>query len=159
MVHWHHPRLRRVLWNAPRTCTLCGHLRLTEIVEQIVTRVLLNKPTYTDSVTNSPYFSGIIFSSMIWLAYVWVTRLLQRTSTIHERLVALALTPPIEAQSHAFTHLIFALTYGLCAYNFFRAITLDPGTCPKPTSDAELKSVCGSMSSAMTLRLTQKTGD
>lgn len=45
---------------------------------QIVTRVLLNKPTYTDSVTGSPYFSGIIFSSMIWMAYVWATRLLQR---------------------------------------------------------------------------------
>lgn len=26
-------------------------------------------------------------------------------------------------------------------YNFFRAITLDPGTAPKPSSDAELKSV------------------
>ena len=36
---------------------------------------------------------------------------------------------------------MFALTVGLCAYNFFRAITLDPGTCPKPTSDDELKSV------------------
>jgi hypothetical protein len=39
------------------------------------------------------------------------------------------------------SHLIFALTVGLCAYNFFRAVTLDPGTCPKPTSDDELKSV------------------
>jgi hypothetical protein len=46
-----------------------------------------------------------------------------------------------ETSSHAFTHLSFALIVGLCAYNFFRAITLDPGTCPKPTSDAELKSV------------------
>lgn len=36
---------------------------------------------------------------------------------------------------------MFALTVGLCAYNFFRAVTLDPGTCPKPTSDEELKSV------------------
>lgn len=46
-----------------------------------------------------------------------------------------------ETQSHAISHLMFALTVGLCAYNFFRAITLDPGTCPKPTSDEELKSV------------------
>lgn len=36
---------------------------------------------------------------------------------------------------------MFAISLGLCAYNFFRAISLDPGTCPKPTSDAELKSV------------------
>ena len=27
------------------------------------------------------------------------------------------------------------------AHNFFRAMTLDPGTCPTPKSDAELKSV------------------
>lgn len=47
----------------------------------------------------------------------------------------------IETQSHAFTHLSFAIVIGLCAYNFFRAITLDPGTCPKPTSDGELKTV------------------
>lgn len=46
-----------------------------------------------------------------------------------------------ETQSHAFSHLLFALAIGLCAYNFFRAITLDPGTCPKPSSDAELKTV------------------
>ena len=46
-----------------------------------------------------------------------------------------------ETQSHAFSHLIFALSFGLCAYNFFRSISLDPGTCPKPASDAELKSV------------------
>jgi len=36
---------------------------------------------------------------------------------------------------------MFALSVGICAYNFFRAVTLDPGTCPKPTSDDELKSV------------------
>ena len=46
-----------------------------------------------------------------------------------------------ETQSHAISHLMFALTVGLCSYNFFRAVTLDPGTCPKPTSDDELKSV------------------
>lgn len=46
-----------------------------------------------------------------------------------------------ETQSHAFTHLSFALSVGLCAYNFFRSIMLDPGTCPKPANDAELKAV------------------
>jgi hypothetical protein len=46
-----------------------------------------------------------------------------------------------ETQYHSFAHLMFALAVGLCAYNFFRAVTLDPGTCPKPTSDEELKSV------------------
>ncbi|KAJ7457064.1 hypothetical protein FB451DRAFT_1047570, partial [Mycena latifolia] len=50
-------------------------------------------------------------------------------------------------QSHAFTHLLFALCVGLCAYNFFRAVTLDPGTCPKPASDAELKSIIEDLAS------------
>ncbi|ETW79991.1 hypothetical protein HETIRDRAFT_477592 [Heterobasidion irregulare TC 32-1] len=98
-------------------------------MHHIVTRVLLNRPTYTDSVTASPYFAGIIFASMVWVAYAWVTRLLQQT------------------ESHAFTHLSFALSFGLCVYNFFRSMTLDPGTCPAPTSDAELKSIIEDLAS------------
>ncbi|KAH9996401.1 DHHC palmitoyltransferase-domain-containing protein [Russula compacta] len=66
---------------------------------------------------------------MVWVAYAWVTRLLQQT------------------ESHAFAHLIFALSFGLCAYNFFRAMTLEPGTCPAPTSDAELKSIIEDLAS------------
>ncbi|KII90100.1 hypothetical protein PLICRDRAFT_579390 [Plicaturopsis crispa FD-325 SS-3] len=92
-------------------------------MHHIVTRVLLDKATYTDSVNQSPYFAGIILGSMVWVAYCWATRLVNQT------------------QSHAFTHLSFALSFGLCVYNFFRAITLDPGTCPKPASDAELKTI------------------
>ncbi|KAJ6492881.1 hypothetical protein C8R47DRAFT_975549 [Mycena vitilis] len=56
-------------------------------------------------------------------------------------------SPPTETQSHALTHLLFALTVGLCAYNFFRAVTLDAGTCPKPGSDAELKSIIEDLAS------------
>ncbi|KAK7684441.1 hypothetical protein QCA50_012388 [Cerrena zonata] len=92
-------------------------------LHHIVTRVLLDNRNYTDSVTQSPYFAGIIAASMVWVGYSWGSRLVHQT------------------QSHAFSHLIFALSFGLCAYNFFRAISLDPGTCPKPASDAELKSI------------------
>jgi len=98
-------------------------------MHHIVTRVLLNKTTYTDSVSQSPYFAGIIAGSMVWVTYCWVTRLVHQT------------------QSHAFTHLSFAIVIGLCAYNFFRAITLDPGTCPKPASDAELKTIIEDLAS------------
>lgn len=61
----------------------------------------------------------------------------------------------LETESHAFTHLSFGLAVGLCAYNFFRAITLDPGTCPKPASDGELKSVreCTSYYSLLCLNI------
>lgn len=48
----------------------------------------------------------------------------------------------IGTEGYAFTHLTFAMLFMLCMYNFFRAITLDPGTCPKPVNDSELKEVC-----------------
>ncbi|EPS96187.1 hypothetical protein FOMPIDRAFT_91156 [Fomitopsis schrenkii] len=98
-------------------------------MHHVVTRVLLDKSNYTDSVAQSPYFAGIIFASIVWVAYSWLTRLVNQT------------------QSHAFTHLLFAISLGLCAYNFFRAISLDPGSCPKPASDAELKSIIEDLAS------------
>jgi palmitoyltransferase len=76
---------------------------------------------------------------MVWVAFAWVTRPLQREFFLSTLCSTYALF--IDTESHAFAHLIFALSFGLCAYNFFRAMTLDPGTCPVPTSDAELKSV------------------
>ncbi|KAH6912148.1 DHHC palmitoyltransferase-domain-containing protein [Coprinopsis sp. MPI-PUGE-AT-0042] len=98
-------------------------------MHHIVTRVLLNRATYTDSVNQSPYFAGIITASLIWVGYSWISRLMQ------------------QAESHPFSHLFFALCAGLCAYNFFRAITLDPGTCPKPASDEELKQIIEDLAS------------
>jgi len=98
-------------------------------MHHIVTRVLLNKATYTDSVNQTPYFAGIICGSIVWVLFCWVTRLVQQT------------------QYHSLAHLLFALTVGLCAYNFFRAVTLDPGTCPKPASDDELKSIIEDLAS------------
>lgn len=109
---------------------------------QIVTRVLLDKANYTDSLAQSPYFAGIICGSMIWVLYSWITRLLPGEWT----LAIFALFERLnwshtDTQFHSFAHLLFAISFGLCAYNFFRAITLDAGGCPKPQSDAELKSV------------------
>ena len=43
---------------------------------QIVTRVLLNDVNYTEGVQNTPYFSGIILASLVWVFYAWITRLL-----------------------------------------------------------------------------------
>ncbi|KAM6493157.1 hypothetical protein JOM56_011291, partial [Amanita muscaria] len=50
-------------------------------------------------------------------------------------------------QNHSLLNFLFAISVGLCIYNFFRAIMLDPGTCPKPTSDAELKSIIEELAS------------
>ncbi|KAF8626642.1 hypothetical protein AX15_004736 [Amanita polypyramis BW_CC] len=98
-------------------------LRLTTKCQKIVTRVLLNKPLYTEGLNQTPYFSGIIAASIVWVLYCWISRLIPYT------------------QDNSLIHFLFAITVGLCIYNFFRAITLDPGTCPKPTSDGELKSI------------------
>ena len=98
-------------------------------MHHIVTRVLLNHNNYTDNVTHSPYFSGIIFGSMIWIGWAWSTQLLQAD------------------EGYRLAHLMFAICLALCAYNFFRAVTLDPGTCPKPANDAELKSIIEELTS------------
>ncbi|KZV90969.1 hypothetical protein EXIGLDRAFT_107061 [Exidia glandulosa HHB12029] len=98
-------------------------------MHHIVTRVLLNHHSYTDTVTHSPYFSGIIFGSMIWIGWAWSTQLVHNYA------------------GYALWHLAFAICYALCVYNFFRAVTLDPGTCPKPANDAELKSIIEELTS------------
>ncbi|KAF7312850.1 Palmitoyltransferase [Mycena kentingensis (nom. inval.)] len=98
-------------------------------MHHVVTRVLLNKSNYTESVGTTPYFAGIITGSMVWVLFSWFTRLVYHTP------------------SHPFSHLTFALAFMLCAYNFFRAITLDPGICPVPGSDAELKSIIEDLAS------------
>lgn len=46
---------------------------------KIVTRVLLNKDSYTGTVNQSPYFAGIIAASMLWVGYGWATRLVRGT--------------------------------------------------------------------------------
>ena len=77
---------------------------------------------------------------MVWVTYAWLRRLMPRRYLLSHTSIAVLMLVS-ETQYHAFTHLILAITIGLCAYNFFRAITLDPGTCPKPSSDGELKTV------------------
>lgn len=143
MVHWNHSSYGTLLRNASRRCKLpCIRTTGTDI-SQIVTRVLLDKSNYTDSVTQSPYFAGIITGSMIWVTYAWVSRLMNRELLVLPGRICnrVDVTTIAETQSHPFTNLTLAITIGLCAYNFFRAISLDPGTCPKPSSDGELKSV------------------
>ncbi|EJD42927.1 ankyrin [Auricularia subglabra TFB-10046 SS5] len=98
-------------------------------MHHIVTRVLLNHNSYTDTVTHSPYFAGIIFGSMVWIGWAWATQLVQYYT------------------GYGLWHAAFAICYALCVYNFFRAVTLDPGTCPKPANDAELKSIIEELTS------------
>lgn len=79
------------MW-VPRFSTLHPSHRISR---QIVTRVLLNKPKYTEGLNQTPYFSGIIAGSIVWVLYSWITRLipskylalslLQRSLTMRSR--------------------------------------------------------------------------
>ncbi|KAF9516731.1 hypothetical protein BS47DRAFT_627934 [Hydnum rufescens UP504] len=98
-------------------------------MHHVVTRVILNAETYTDSVAKSPYFASIITGSVFWVGEVWLVRLIPNTP------------------GHALAHLAFAISFVLCSYNFFRAVTLDPGTCPKPASESELRTIIEELAS------------
>lgn len=79
---------------------------------------------------------------MIWVFYAWTTRLIGRKQIFSLLMdMDMRLTSRMDVEQHPFAQLLFALSIGACAYNFFRAITLDPGTAPVPGSDAELKTV------------------
>ncbi|KAG0143309.1 hypothetical protein CROQUDRAFT_81209 [Cronartium quercuum f. sp. fusiforme G11] len=79
--------------------------------------------TTGDVITRSPYLSSIIVASIFWVGYTWSTRIVRNTP------------------GYAATNLIFLLSCLICAYNFFRAISLDPGFVPLPRGDGELNRV------------------
>ena len=79
MVYWFIAWFRRILCHA--SCKVFKVIiSLFSFINcsQIVTRALLNKPSYTDNVNQTPYFAGIIFGSIIWVVFCWVTRLINR---------------------------------------------------------------------------------
>lgn len=47
----------------------------------------------------------------------------------------------IATPGYAVSNLLMGLSLLVCSYNFFRAITLDPGHIPFATNDMELKEV------------------
>ena len=112
-------------------------------MHHICTRVLLNHKSYTEGVTSSPYFAGIISASVFWVGEEWLVTLLPGDESVqHDRNTVLTVWFDSKAtQGHAKAHLFYAVMWMLCAYNLFRAITLDPGTCPKSSNEEELKMV------------------
>jgi palmitoyltransferase len=124
---------------------------------KVVTQVILNHKSYTSSITHGPYFVGTIMpltlpfsikvilyqSPVLLFGLVFAGLLTWFRVCLFSSLATMALCPAYHSgtQGYAFTHLIFALMFLLCCYNFFHAIALDPGTCPKPVNDTELKDV------------------
>ncbi|KZT58161.1 zf-DHHC-domain-containing protein [Calocera cornea HHB12733] len=98
-------------------------------MHHVVTKVLLDAPPSSTAVTGSPYFAGIIFGSLFFVGWEWVTVLVRSTP------------------GYAVTNLCFGFCFLLCCYNFFRSVTLDPGACPKPADEAELKSIIEELAS------------
>ncbi|KAG8810399.1 palmitoyltransferase akr1 [Serendipita sp. 399] len=94
-------------------------------MHHVISRVLLGvKINGGDGgVTNSPYCAGIIIGTMVWLGWCWFTRIVYNTP------------------GYATANLAFIILFILCAYNFFRAVTLDAGVCPPPAGEEEKKLV------------------
>ncbi|KAG8852327.1 palmitoyltransferase akr1 [Serendipita sp. 405] len=98
-------------------------------MHHVISRVLLAGRLNDGGVTNSPYCAGIIIGTMVWLGWCWFTRIVYNTP------------------GYVTANLAFVVLFILCAYNFFRAITLDPGICPVPASEEEKKLVIENLTS------------
>ncbi|KAB5589874.1 hypothetical protein CTheo_6694 [Ceratobasidium theobromae] len=98
-------------------------------MHHIISRVLLNHNSYSEPLTGSPYFAGIILGSLVWVTWGWATILVHALP------------------DHSLAHLLYFVSASLCAYNFFRSITLDPGTCQRPGSMGEMKSIIEKLAS------------
>ncbi|KAJ9106105.1 hypothetical protein QFC21_001247 [Naganishia friedmannii] len=90
-------------------------------MHHLLTRTLLGSAGFGDTVSKSPYFAAIITASLVW---------------------AILGTP-----NGLILNFWFALAYITCAYNFYRAITLDPGHSRLPQDEAELNSLVEDLAS------------
>jgi hypothetical protein len=111
-------------------------------MHHIVSKILLDiqGPHHSDRLTKSPYLCSIIVASIIWVTYVWLTRFLFG-ECIRTRDVGTGLTIGAGTPGYGFTNLFCGILIAACTYNFYRAITLDPGHVPRTSSDSELKEV------------------
>ncbi|BGP43424.1 palmitoyltransferase akr1 [Rhodotorula kratochvilovae] len=71
-----------------------------------------------ERVTKSPYLCAIITASLGWCAWVWATRF-------------------VGLHAHTLLNIVFLALFSTCAYNFYRAVTLDPGTVRGPPPGGE----------------------
>lgn len=104
-------------------------------MHHVITKVLLDaKPALggtkgSDALQKSPYLVALLASSIFWVGYVWSTKIVITTS------------------QHAYTNFVFASACLLCAYNLFRAVSLDPGFVAKPASETEIREVVDGLTS------------
>lgn len=106
----------------------------------------------SERVTKSGYLCAIIAASLAWVFYVWLSRFVLREWAHRSRgldllevtgaakltcTCAFLLVRAPELSGYSVTSLAFALLFLSCAYNFFRAITLDPGTIRGPVGGSE----------------------
>ncbi|GAA6052599.1 hypothetical protein JCM3770_006395 [Rhodotorula araucariae] len=71
-----------------------------------------------ERVTKSPYLCAIIVASLAWVAWVWATRF-------------------VGLHDHTLLNAAFLVLFSTCAYTFYRAVTLDPGTVRGPPVGTE----------------------
>ncbi|TIA87859.1 hypothetical protein E3P99_02900 [Wallemia hederae] len=87
----------------------------------IVAKVLLDNRGQNNELVKTPFLASIVLSSILWLTYCWVTRLVWNT------------------MDHPLANIVFVISLTVCTWNFLRAMQLDPGTVPRPSSQSEIK--------------------
>ena len=122
-------------------------------MHHIITKVLLDaKPALggtpgNDALQKSPYLVALLSSSIFWVGYDWLFKLVTSTCGRHSFSLPTGIYWPDLFQLSR-NHCIFICQYSifaasalLCAYNLFRAVTLDPGYIAKPASEVEVREV------------------
>ncbi|GAA6037584.1 hypothetical protein JCM8097_006126 [Rhodosporidiobolus ruineniae] len=79
-----------------------------------------------ERLTKSPYLCAIIAASLGWVGWVWVTRFLS-------------------LPGYFLPNFLFFLSLSTCAYTFYRAITLDPGTVRREEGEGAMKETIESL--------------
>jgi len=108
-------------------------------LHHVVVRVLLDASASDDRISTSPYLAGVLGGSVICVGWTWLTTLVTRE--IDVELFGVAYLAIIDTSGLATSNLVFAISYLVCAYNFVRALTLDPGYVPKLHSEINTKEV------------------
>lgn len=82
--------------------------------------------------------------SMFYVGQCWATRLVRTclpSLSVSTRFLTGVDSRSADTPGHTTLNLVFFISFTTCVWNFYRAITLDPGFVPRPSGDAEVKEV------------------
>ncbi|KIW05991.1 uncharacterized protein PV09_03175 [Verruconis gallopava] len=81
-------------------------------------------PTDMKTMHKVPFLAGVFAGSLFWLGLRWLTKVL-----------------PWSFWSHPFLNVLFGILYGFVTYFYAKAMRMDPGFVPKPSTRAAQKTI------------------